>query len=365
MLHDLPALENSPNFDRFRQTILCGEPMDRVPIAELKVEDVVKEAFLGRPFRDLKKDVTGYLEDDIEFSLKAGYDFIRLVALVDYVQPGTASEDEYGHYGKGPKRVWAEEGEGVIKDEADFESFPFPSVDDVNLELLTQGAKLMPSGMEALTSIKAGGIFERVWRLMGFEGFCIATAENPQLIQKLFDKIGSWYCETIEKIVQIPRVEGLWLADDLAYTESLMVSPNIYRKYLFPFYERLRAICDSNNKLLLFHSDGVLWEIMEDLMAIGFDSLHPIEPKAMDIREVKQKLKGRMCIIGNVDLGYTLTRGTPEEVEEEVKGLIRDIAPGGGWCLSSSNSIPEYVPLPNYIAMLKAARKWGNYPVNL
>jgi uroporphyrinogen decarboxylase len=85
----------------------------------------------------------------------------------------------------------------------------------------------------------------------------------------------------------------------------------------------------------------------------------------MDIRKVKREYGKRLCLMGNLDLGYTLTRGTPAEVEAEVKERIRTIAPGGGYCLGSSNSVTEYVPLANYNAMREAAFKYGKYPIRI
>ena len=83
----------------------------------------------------------------------------------------------------------------------------------------------------------------------------------------------------------------------------------------------------------------------------------------MEIGELKRKIGHRVCLIGNIDLGYTLTRGTPQEVEEEVKQRIREIGPGGGYCVGSSNSIPYYVPVENYRAMVESTLKYGAYPI--
>lgn len=357
-------LTDSPDFQRMRRALACEEP-DRVPLAELKVEEVVKGAFLGQALGNPEEDLEGYLGRDIEFSRRAGYDYVRLVGLASYPQPGREREDDYGRglYTQGPRRTWAEQGRGFITSEEDLEAFPFPSVEDVDLRHLEVGSRLLPEGMEAFASIKGGGIFERAWRLMGFEGFCLAAMEKPELVAHLLERIGGWYCAVFERMAKFPRVAGLWLGDDLAYTEGFFVSPRVYRQHLFPWYERLAETCRQKGLFFIFHSDGRLWEILEDLITIGIHALHPIEPKAMDIREVKARVRGRLCLIGNVDLGYTLTRGSPREVEEEVKGLIRDLAPGGGWCLGSSNSITEYVPLENYVALLESARRWGEYPI--
>jgi uroporphyrinogen decarboxylase len=95
------------------------------------------------------------------------------------------------------------------------------------------------------------------------------------------------------------------------------------------------------------------------------NAIHPIEPKAMDILEVKKRYGGKLCVIGNIDLGYTLTRGSPEETESEVKEKLRTVAPGGGYCLGSSNSIPEYVKPENFRAMVETTKKYGKYPISL
>jgi uroporphyrinogen decarboxylase len=83
----------------------------------------------------------------------------------------------------------------------------------------------------------------------------------------------------------------------------------------------------------------------------------------MDIAETKRKWGHKLCLIGNIDLGYTLTRGTPQEVEAEVKHRLREVAPGGGYCLGSSNSVTDFVPLQNYNAMREAALRYGAYPI--
>ncbi len=95
------------------------------------------------------------------------------------------------------------------------------------------------------------------------------------------------------------------------------------------------------------------------------DALQPIEPKAMDIRELKKQYSDRLCLIGNLDLEYTLTRGTPEEVVATTKGLIRDLATSGGYCVGSGNSVPAYVPFENYLAMVETTLKYGKYPIQI
>jgi len=102
---------------------------------------------------------------------------------------------------------------------------------------------------------------------------------------------------------------------------------------------------------------------MEDILNCHVDALHPIEPKAMDINELKQKYGDRLAFIGNIDLEYTLIRGTTRDVVILVRERIRDIAPGGGYTVGSSNTIPGYVKFENYITMVKTTKKYGRYPI--
>jgi uroporphyrinogen decarboxylase len=151
--------------------------------------------------------------------------------------------------------------------------------------------------------------------------------------------------------------------DDLAYTEALLVSPRHLREYVFPWYRWNCTLVRERGLVNVFHSDGRLFPVLDDIAGCGFNVLHPIEPKAMDIVEVKRLVGDRLCLIGNIDLGYTLTRGTPREVEAEVRERIRTVGPGGGYCVGSSNSVPSYVPLENYNAMRQAAFQYGRYPL--
>ncbi|MBD3337901.1 MAG: nucleoside 2-deoxyribosyltransferase, partial [Candidatus Lokiarchaeota archaeon] len=96
------------------------------------------------------------------------------------------------------------------------------------------------------------------------------------------------------------------------------------------------------------------------LKSCGVNAIHPIEPQAMDIRELKEKYGDTFCLIGNVDVDL-LSRGSREQVIERVKYLIKEIAPGGGYCLGSGNSVPEYAIPENFAAMVETARKLGEY----
>jgi uroporphyrinogen decarboxylase len=149
--------------------------------------------------------------------------------------------------------------------------------------------------------------------------------------------------------------------DDIAFGQALFFSPQVFRELVYPRFERLaRKITIP----WLFHSDGNVTELLDDFVALGIRAIQPVEPAAMDIREVKRRYGDRLCLCGNVDMDL-LARGTPAQVDETVRGLIRDVAPGGGYIVTSGNSLAHYVRPENAIAMSEAVHRYGIYPILL
>jgi uroporphyrinogen decarboxylase len=161
-----------------------------------------------------------------------------------------------------------------------------------------------------------------------------------------------------EYYAQSDAVDVIWYSDDIAFTQGLLVSPDTLRLYFFPWLKKIGDLARGSGKPFMYHTDGVLWEVMEDILACSVDALHPIEPKAMDITEVKRRYGDKLCLIGNVDVDL-LARGTPDEIRRQVRFNIENVGFNGGYCVGSGNSIPEYVKYENYLALLEAAREYG------
>jgi len=111
----------------------------------------------------------------------------------------------------------------------------------------------------------------------------------------------------------------------------------------------------------IFHSDGNLFPILDGLVTLGMSAIHPVQPAAMDIKKLKDQYGDRVCIVGNIDLDYTLPTGTAEEVEAEVKDRLERIGEGGGYIISSANSITNYCKPENVQVMADTIRKYGHY----
>jgi uroporphyrinogen decarboxylase len=360
-----------PRFDRLRMALLReGEP-DRVPLHDT-VDVLLKKRFLGlpealEPTRGGGQMQTGArlpLEHEVEFYYRAGYDFVPLGASMHSRIEGTSTvvSARYAAFGdEYQERGWANEGKGIITTRAECDSFPWPDPEEFDTTAFQQVGRLLPAGMKVL--VDHGKIFTGIWWLMGLETYCTAVKRDPDLIARMYDKVGEIQYRILDIATDFDCVGGVRFADDLAYAQGLMVSPAHLRQYFFPWLKRCVDLVHGKGKVFIQHSDGDVRLVLEDIIACGVDGLHPIEPKAMDIVELKRTVGHRIALCGNIDLGYTLTRGTPEEVDAEVKERIRAVAPGGGYLLGSANSVPEYVPLENFNAMREACFRYGRYPI--
>jgi uroporphyrinogen decarboxylase len=362
-----------PDFDRVRTALLHQREPDRVPLHD-HVDGYLKRQFLGlttalpttRTHGGMGASGRLPLEHEVEFACRAGYDYVTLGASMHATITGTSTlvAAKYAAFGdEYQERGWANEGDGVITTAREFEGFPWPDPAEFDTTLFERATALLPPGMKVL--VDHGKVFTGVWWLMGFEAFCRAIKRDPGLIARMYERVGAAQCRILDVATDFECVGGVRFADDLAYSEGLMVSPAHLRQHFFPWLKACVDLVHRKGKVFIYHSDGDVRLVLEDLIACGVDGLHPIEPKAMDIAELKRKVGRRIALCGNIDLGYTLTRGTPAEVDAEVKERIRVLAPGGGYLLGSSNSVPEYVPLENFNAMREACFRYGRYPISI
>jgi uroporphyrinogen decarboxylase len=333
-----------------------GEP-DCVPLGDVDVHPILKAAILGRPIRTL--------EDEVAFWATAGYGHVPLEQGLQCVIKHQTMQKLEARYAVNTTetqvRSWAPEGKGLITSRADFEAFPWPDPDALDYSAFERIGPLLPPKMKVIAIM--GKFFNPVNWLMGLEGLSLALADDPDLVAQFFNRVGRFQFRVFENMLRYDCIGAFWHPDDIAFNTQLLINPRILRRHVFPWYKEINRMAHAKGRPAIYHSDGALQEVMEDIIDCGFDALQPIEPGAMDIKEVKRVYGARISLIGNIDLGYTLTRGTPDEVRDEVRQRIHDLAPGGGYAVSTSNSVPEYVPLANYNAMREATFAYGRYPI--
>ena len=353
-----------PDFENIRKTARHEEP-ERVPLCEVLIEYPIQTKFLNR-------EVTADdLESQLEFWMKAGYDFIPIT--VGMMTPGKVTRESAiskvirevmlkDSPDADNDKAWNLEYTSFIKTRKDFEKFPWEIAAKLDFSKFYEVRDMLPEGMKVIAV--SGKIFTLTWMLMGFNDFSISLIMDERLVSDVFKKVAEIQFQGLEQIFEMPHVGAVWVVDDLAFGTGPMISPQAFRDHVFPWYREMATRCHRNNLLFIMHSDGDLTMLMEDLIDLGVDILQPIDPTCMDIVKVKEMYGDRLCLVGNVS-NELLRSGTPAEIEERVKYLIRNVAPGGGYCVGSGNSVTDWSRFENYMAMREATFKYGNYPIEL
>jgi len=159
--------------------------------------------------------------------------------------------------------------------------------------------------------------------------------------------------------LQFSRVQGIWGSDDMGFRTGPLIGPDDLREFILPGHRRSAELAHGAGKLYLLHSCGRLELIMEDLVEeVKIDARHSFEDTAEPVVEVKRRWGDRVSLIGGIDMDF-LCRAGEEQVRRRVRETLAVCQPGGGYCLGTGNSVANYVPVDNYLALLEEGRRYG------
>jgi uroporphyrinogen decarboxylase len=195
------------------------------------------------------------------------------------------------------------------------------------------------------------------------ETFLIGLVEAPDLIHRYLDaRLQSTLLRLEEAIKR--GVDGAWGGYDWAAAHGPMFSPRHFDEFVFPRLKQITDLCHRYGLPYVKHTDGNVNGLIPGIIAAGVDAFQAIEPRAhMDIAQLKRDYGDRLTLIGNVDCSTVLVTGPVEAVRAQTEAVIRAAAPGGGFLLSTSNSVHPGVSPEHYLAMLETARQIGQYPI--
>jgi len=338
-----------------RERVLAAlrrEEPDRVPIVEFVIDPKVVRA------------VAPGAADAAECMDRLGLDAVACGVRFERVEerPDGRWIDEWGVlFGPGPE-VIAHPIRGPIRSMDDLRRYEPPDPD--------APGRLgdLPSIVARYRGLRAIIFHQRaafMWSayLAGLDGLLASLLADPAFADALLDMVLEVNIAIARRAVRA-GAEAIVLGDDYAYNQGPFMGPDLFRRFLAPRLARMVEAIHEEGALVIKHSDGNIYPLLEDIAASGADALNPIEPAAgMDLATTKRLVGDRMALVGNIDCGRLLSRGTPAEVREAVRRAIRDAGPGGGFVLSSSNSIHSSVRPENYLAMIEAGRAFGTYPL--
>lgn len=248
---------------------------------------------------------------------------------------------------------------GPISQESDLETYKLPKIKETDLLALSYCVEKLGENRAIVLSLQCP--FRRSWNLVGgMTHLLLHYMDHPQFVHKIARMVTDSTLEAIDMGLDL-GADIISLDGDLAFNTNTIMSPEQFREYIKPYYIEIVNYVHNKGHKIFKHTDGNHSIITEDLVEIGFDGLHPIQPQCLDIGHMKKEIGQRICLMGNIDCMETLVSKSLAEVEEEVKQTIEIAAPGGGYILASSNTIHPGVKAENYIAMVKAAHKYGVY----
>lgn len=209
---------------------------------------------------------------------------------------------------------------------------------------------------------RIGSVFEIAWQLRGMEQFLIDLLMNPKLPVYIMEQLTDVYVEKTRRFLSTggDRIDLVYFYDDVATQNSLMVSKPVWKKYIRPHHARIIEVAKSFGKKVMYHCDGAIYPLIPDLLDLGIDVINPIQADAKDMEpeNLKKEFGDRLCFHGGIDIIKTLPKGSPEDVQQEVKTRIKQLGSNGGYVLASSHHIQSDTPLENIIAMYDSSIRY-------
>lgn len=200
-------------------------------------------------------------------------------------------------------------------------------------------------------------IFERLHSLRGMQEVLMDLYTNEAEVQRLLERLTEYHLELIRAWGQI-GADGLFLGDDWGSQRSMMVSAAMWRRIFRPHYARLFDEVHRCGMDVIYHSCGNVMDIIPDLIDLGVDMLDPIQPVAMDAREVARQFGGKIAFYGGINV-QELANYTPQQTKDEVRRLIDTLGTpfGNAYMIGPANVLTPEVPLENIIAMCEACHE--------
>ncbi len=339
-----------PDYHHLLQVLYNQRP-DRLPIYEHHIDAPFISKVLGETISSagLKNhELEDYYRKVIGFWKEMTYDGFDFEAAICDILPG------HGAIMGGMA--------GPIQSREDFENYPWDDIPKIFWETYTPHfeaiRKTLPVGMKAYGGC-GYGIFEASQDLVGYEYLCVMQCLDPDLFGDIFKKIGDlWellWTGVIERYSDI--FVFFRMGDDLGHKTSTLLEPDIIRQHIFPQYKKVIDLIHRSGKKFLLHSCGNIFPLMEDIISLGIDAKHSNEDQIAPFPVWIEKYSDRIGLFGGFDLNL-LVLEKPETVRQTVLDRgVRYRKTAKGYGLGSGNSIPGYIPVDGFMAMIEAVKE--------
>ncbi len=381
----IPAKKLKPDFDFLADVLRGSKQSDRVLLFEVLIDDEIQKKIIedyfneeyfpppvshwgtdivqSSDFNDKKPYYEKYYRQTFNFYFRMGYSLYADLNFLNNFESLSALENktrDTANLTKGD-RHWAIEGTGMIKSWEDFENFPWDRANgmiDEYLQLLEVVGVFLPEGMKLGIG---GSLFEEAleW-IFGYEGLFYMLADDPALVDAVYEKVGKIMHDLYAATIQLDIVGCLLHFDDLGYKTATMLSPGDLERLIFSWMKKYASIAHEHDKPFYFHSCGNRDKIMDTLIDnVGIDAIHSFEDVSYPVIREKRRWGDRVGIIGGVDIDK-LIRLDEQSLRKYVRDMLDECMPDGRYVFGSGNSIAKYVPVEKYLIMNDEALKWKN-----
>lgn len=352
----------TPDWQGLRDCILRKGQPNRVYHIELFLDAEVQDAICERydVCKGLKESDRHYpLRRQIALQRFLGYDYVRC-SVDNFVMPlHNIWADDTAALQRRGGRSYVDEHRGPITNWYEFEAYPWPDVETLPARSLDWYEENLPDDMCVMGSGGFAHFAEYIVWLMGYETFCMALYEQRDLVLAIRDKLTGIFVTMLNRMIEYQRVGIIWGSDDMGFRTGLLFAPDDMRELVLAGHKIMAQMSHDAGRPYLLHSCGKLDDIMEDLIQdVKIDAKHSFEDTIQSVKDAKKAYGDRIGLLGGIDLDF-LCRADPPAVRKRVRETLDTCMPGGGYCLGTGNSVANYVPVENYLAMLDEGRRYS------
>jgi len=348
------SVDITPDWEALVRCIKRKGTPNRVHFIELFLDGEVQTAICSR-FGLLD----GLDPDDLFFEQKRqirlqrflGYDYVRCgLEGMEMPLKQTTIEDTAGLQ-REAGRSFMEEHKGPITTWEEFEAYPWPDPVAASTRSLEWYEDNLPEDMCVIGSGGFAHFAEYLTWLMGYETLCYALYDQRDLVRAISEHLIEMFRVSVKRLLEFDRVKIIWGSDDMGFKTGTLISPDDLREFVLPGHKLMAQMSHETGRPYLLHACGNLRAIMKDLIEdVGIDALHSFEDTIVSVISVKEQYGDRIAVLGGIDVDF-LCRSTEEQVRQRVRNTLEKCMPGGGYCLGTGNSVANYIPLGNYLAM--------------
>jgi len=233
----------------------------------------------------------------------------------------------------------------------------------VNQGLLECGVKeaVKKYGNEKAIFGEVIGVLENAQSFLGIENLLMEMALHKKKVKELFQRLSAWSAKVAENVIDL-GVDVLQISDDWGENKKLLFSPKDWWELIYLNIKKIADVGKKKGLPISLHSDGCIWEVMDGIIKMGINVIHPVQASAgMDHAKFKEKYGNKLCLYGGLDITHTLPYGTEEEIINEVKREMEILKPGGGFIFCSAHAIQPDTDLSKVQTAYKSALMYGKY----